>query len=76
MTLEHDPRLHAPSFIWGLLFLVAAGLGAGEALGADIPWQSAGWWAPSVLIALGALGLALDRAQHRKRRRTRTSKKA
>jgi hypothetical protein len=54
-------RLDASSLIWGLLFLLIAGLGLWVAVGGPIDWHLITISAPVVLIALGLLGLLLSR---------------
>ncbi|MBO1031527.1 hypothetical protein IPV09_09285 [Tessaracoccus sp. SD287] len=60
------PRtVDASALIWGLIFLAAATLGLVRGLGQPVNWQLVGILAPVALIALGVLGLTLNRFQTR-----------
>ncbi|AMS05010.1 hypothetical protein DUY81_06215 [Acidipropionibacterium acidipropionici] len=47
------------AFIWGLMFIIVAGLGVALALGAHLLWRDIIRIGPVVLIGVGALGLLL-----------------
>ena len=53
--------IDASALIWGLIFLATATLGLIRGLGQPIDWQLVGILTPIALIALGVVGLALNR---------------
>ena len=59
------PTFDTSAFIWGLIFLAVASLGLLRGLGHAIDWQVVGIVAPIALIALGLLGLAINRFHSR-----------
>lgn len=69
MTRPHGPSARptfdTSAFIWGLIFLAAASIGLLRGLGHTIDWQVVGILAPIALIALGLLGLAINRFHSR-----------
>lgn len=52
-------RIDVGAFLWGLLFVILAGLGVALALGAHLLWRDIIRIGPLVLIGVGALGLLL-----------------
>ena len=58
-------RIDIPALLLGLLFTSIAALGLARGLGAPINWNTVWLAAPAVLIALGALGLVLNRKPSR-----------
>lgn len=52
-------RIDVGAFIWGLMFIIVAGLGAALALGAHLLWRDIIRIGPVILIGVGALGLLL-----------------
>ncbi|AFV90260.1 MAG: hypothetical protein SOH99_08630 [Acidipropionibacterium acidipropionici] len=52
-------RIDVGAFIWGLMFIIVAGLGVALALGAHLLWRDIIRIGPVVLIGVGALGLLL-----------------
>ncbi|MGA4508995.1 hypothetical protein ACQB6R_10740 [Propionibacteriaceae bacterium G1746] len=58
-------RVDANSLIWGVILLGVATIGLVRSFGVAINWQVVQVAAPLVLIALGALGLVINRHQSR-----------
>lgn len=61
-------RIDVPALLLGLLFITVAALGLARGLGASINWHTVWLAAPAVLIALGGLGLVLNRKPPREDR--------
>lgn len=74
MTTPRPRRRPRPvdvsSLIWGLVFLLSAALGLTAGFGIPIAWHIVQVAAPLTLIALGGLGLWLNRRNSIHRRDT------
>ncbi|WP_203569127.1 hypothetical protein [Aestuariimicrobium ganziense] len=62
-------KLDSASLVWGLIFLALAAFGLWVGTGNQVNWARVSIVAPLLLIAVGVLGLVLQRSSSRSSRR-------
>lgn len=61
---DNARRADISSLVWGLIFSLVAALGIWRGLGHGVDWRMVTHLAPLALMAVGALGLLLNRTRH------------